>query len=195
MIDSVFTKIVERKVDDMQTHFVYAGRYYFNVKSLRSFLLQRMKINKIKKAMITKIYMEQEYLITKEIMDKYCKREFTFTEMKVSVGDDLEALFEIIHRGKKLYLGRKFDDEVLTYFFPKLTRVELKLVAHKDPRYMAKFYGGLSDEGERIPDEIDVDEADMEASESDSKFVYGRCRRATFKIKHPSKLKTCCTLQ
>ena len=182
----------------MQLHFVYAGCFYFigELVRLRSFLRQRMKKFKMKKTMLTKIYMMQTYLITKEVMEKFCKREFTFSSMKVSVADDLEELFEKIRRGKKSHLGKKLDDEVWTYFLPKLTREELKLVAKKDPSYMAKFSGPFhEDSDERNPDKIDVSEADMEASESDSKFVRGVCRRVTFKIKQPSKLKTCCTLQ
>ena len=196
MIDSVFTKIVANKMEDMQTHFVYTGRYYFigHLAKLRSLIMQRMKKYKIKKVVLTKIYMQQQYLITKELMEKYCKREIK-CQLKVSVADDLESLFENIRRGKKVHLGKNLDDEVQTYFFPKLTREELELVAKKDYSYMAKFLGPLNENNKRDPDKIDVDEADMKASESDSKFVKGRCRRVTFKIKQPSKLKTCCTLQ
>ena len=197
MIDSVFTKIVANKMEDMQTHFVYTGCYYFIgiIAKLRSLIMQRMKKYKMKKVVLTKIYMEQEYLITKEVMEKYCKQEIK-SPVKVSVADDLESLFEDICLGNKIHLGHKLDDEVWTYFLPKLTREELELVAKKDSSYMAKFMGQFNDDNdERNPDDIDVDEAEMEDSESDSKFVKGSCRRVTFDIKQPSKLETYCTLQ
>ena len=196
MIDSVFTKIVENKMEDMQLHFVYAGRFYFNWELARPFLKQRMKKYKMKKVVLTKIYMQQQYLITKELMDKYCKRELTYTKKKVSVADDLESLFEDICLGNKIHLGHKYEDQVWTYFFPKLTKDELDLVVKKDSSYMAKFMGLFNDDNdERNPDDIDVDEAVMEYSKSDSKFVMGSCQRKTFKIRQASKFKTCCTLQ
>ena len=41
--------------------------------------------------MVTIIYMQRRYLITKEAMEKYCKGEET---RKDSVNDDFESLFE-----------------------------------------------------------------------------------------------------
>ena len=194
-MDSIFTKIVESKVKDMPTHFVYAGYFYFHGKRLGSFLLQKMKRYKIKKLLVTKILMVQEYLISKETMEAFCKREIK-SRLKESVNDDLESLFENIRRGKKIHLGAKRKHEVPTYFFPKLTKEELELVTMKDSDYKLKFLGHFNDDNdERNPDAIDVDEAEMEVSESDSKYVMGDCGRRTFKIEHPSKLETCCTLQ
>ena len=56
-----------------------------------------------------------------------------------------------------------------TYYLPKLTKEELKLVGRKDPIYLETF--GLTDP--------DVDEIEMRMSESKSKFVEAVCVRRT----------------
>ena len=52
---------------------------------------------------------------------------------KDSVNDDLESLFE------DLRLGKEPDEEVLTYFLPKLTEEEMKSVNEKDATYFETF--------------------------------------------------------
>ena len=94
-------------------------------------------------------------------MDNYCKgNEY----MKDSVNDDLESFL------KNIRLGKLPSTPAITYFLPKLSKAELKLVARKDPIYMNTFTWTIF---------ADVDEAEMKLSESDSKFVQGVCRRIT----------------
>ena len=97
---------------------------------------------------------------------------------KDSVNDDLESLFR---------LGKEPDEEVFTYFLPKLTEEELELVERKDTSYLQSFW----------PDDPDVDETEMMLSESDSKYVEGYSYRKTFVIENSSKksLKNKCSLQ
>ena len=76
------------------------------------------------------------------------------------------------------------DESVWTYFLPKLTREELKLVQTKKKTYLQTFVKGY------FGGNPDVEEGEMELSESDSKFVYGRGWRKTFKlVAEPSKFK------
>ena len=76
------------------------------------------------------IYMSRSKLITKERMENYCNgKEYA----KESVNDDLEKLFE------DLQLGKEPDDDVATYFLPKLTKEELDLVERKDEDFMHTF--------------------------------------------------------
>ena len=79
------------------------------------------------------------------------------------------------------------DEYVWTYFLPKLTEEELKLVERRDTSYLETF--GLSNP--------DVDETEMMLSESDSKYVHGDSYRKTFVIENSSNkpLKNKCTLQ
>ena len=119
--------------------------------------------------MVTIIWMERIRLITKEKMEKYCKGE---EFRKDSVNDDLESFFE------DLRLGKEPDKDVLTYFLPKLTKEEMKLVEQKDTNYFRTFTWW---------DNPDVPEAEMLLSESDSKFLKGYGFRKTFTIKNSSK--------
>ena len=125
-----------------------------------------MKKHQIKSVMVTSIYLNRYWLITKETMESYCKgEEFE----KFSVNDDLESLFENIQ------LGKEPDEEVDTYFLPKLTEVELELVERKDTSFLKTFIKSSNP---------DVNETDMMLSESDSKYIYERSWRKTFVIKN-----------
>ena len=126
-----------------------------------------MEKYKIKSVMVTIIHLERKKLITKEAMEEYCKGE---EDEKVSVNDDLESFFE------DLRLGKEPDQSVFTYFLPKLTEEEMKLVERKDKSYFETFL-------QLFPD---VKEAEMKLSESDSKFVQGRGYRSTFTIENES---------
>ena len=130
--------------------------------------------------MMTRIYMRRSRLITKEKMEKFCKgKEYE----RISVNDDLETLIE------KIQLGEEADGRVDFYFLPKLTEHELELVERKDEDFMNTFYGKMH---------ADVHKAEMAASESDSKYVYGHGYRETFTIENQSnddQFFRCCSLQ
>ena len=113
------------------------------------------------------IFIRRHRIITKERMENYCKGNENDTE---SVNDDLETLVQ------DLQLGSKLNQEVWTYFLPKLTEDELKLVEQRDFNYFDTCSTGYL---------ADVDEAEMKASESNSKFVYAYGIRRTFRIENP----------
>ena len=120
--------------------------------------------------MVSSLYMERWNLITKEKMVDHCEGK---TIEKKSVNDDLESFFEDIQLGKEL---TKDDGQyVYSYFLPKLTEEELDLIERKDKDFMYTFYRQMT---------ADVSKADMEASESNSKFVRGHCQRETYTIKN-----------
>ena len=154
----------------MDVHFVYAGNYYFKPEiisfRLNSLIQKVIKKHKIKRAMVTKIYMGKSHLITKEKMDMYTNYEQKTIE---SVNDDLDSLFENIR------LGKAQNEKFRTYFFPKLTKEELKLVERKDEIFMETFETKMH---------ADVDKVEMAASESNSKFVWVDCKRTTFTIQN-----------
>ena len=167
VIDSAFKNIVESKTKHLNTHFVFAGDYYsIRDEELKSFILKGMKKYKIKKIMVTKMVRWRRYLITQENMVRYCEGE---EYQKESVNDDLDLLFEGIR------LGKKPNDCVETYFLPILTKKELELVERKNYNYLKSFMGSIPD----------VDETEMELSESNSKFVYAFGQRRTFAIIYP----------
>ena len=164
VIDSAFKKIVESKTKHMDTHFVFAGRYYLmHHDKLKSFILKGMENYNIKKVMVTIMDGWREKIITMEKMVSYCTGE---EYLKESVNDDIDNLFENIR------LGIEPDAYVATYFLPMLTENELKLVEEKNSIYLKTF----------LEPNPDVKEAEMKLSGSDSKFVYTEGYRRTFAI-------------
>ena len=164
----------ENEDKELQLHIVYAGYFYqlFEDKmyeeKMKSIILNKMKKNKIKSVMFTSIWLHRLDLVTKETMESYCKDE------KDSVNDDLKSLFENIR------LGENPNENVETYFLPKLTKPELKLVEKRDTSYFQTFAASNPD----------VDEKQMMLSESDSKYVNGLSWRSTFLIENFSKKKS-----
>ena len=150
VIDSVFEKIVKSKTENIEIHFVYAGDYYCwkDEEPLKSCILKGMEKYRIKKVMMTRIFMRRWNLITKETLENYCNGN---EDKEDSVNDDLEKLFADIQ------LGKKPNDKVRTYFLPKLTKEELDLVERTDYNFMRIFARTM---------DADVDKAEMVLSES-----------------------------
>ena len=176
IINSALQKHSENVDKELKQHFVFAGYNnltnaghdnYINEHKLRSLIMYGMNKHKIKSVMVTSIDLYRDFLITKEKMESYCKGE---ERVKDSVNDDLESLFENIR------LGRETNERVITYFLPKLTEEELKLVEGRDTSYLQTF---------RWSNEADVAETKMMLSESDSKYVQGLSFRRTFVIETP----------
>ena len=114
-------------------------------------------------------------LVTKEVMLDYYKGKiksgssnFSWEE---SVQEDLETFFENLRNGKEE------QADVATYFFPKLTEEELKLIEIRDPNHLQEYVWQI------IGRQVDVDSDEMENSESDSKYVRAKCVRYTFILK------------
>ena len=111
-------------------------------------------------------------LVTKEVMLGYYKGKIksktSYFSWEESVQEDLEAFFE------KLRNGKVERADVATYFFPKLTEEELKLVEMKDPDHLQEYVWHV------VGRQVDVDSDEMENSESDSKYVRAKCVRYTF---------------
>ena len=120
--------------------------------------------------MVTQICMSRLELITKEKMDDYCNGKMFEKE---SVNDDLESFFQ------DLRLGEKPEPMVRTYFLPKLTENKVELVERKDNNFMHTFMRDMR---------ADVSKAEMELSESDSKFVRALGWRETYTLQKRSKL-------
>ena len=217
IIDSALKKSSGNEAKELETHVVYAGFYYTansllnHEDRLRSLILQGMKKYKIKSVMVTSIFMLRMKLITLEHMEEllhwnawrnFCTGKEYATK---SSNDDLELLFEALR------LGKAPSENARTYFLPKLTEKELELVEKKDSHYLQTFSTStfmldftvytrtFLDDFSRwgIPDHPDVQEAEMKASESNSKFVQGNCYRRTYTIENSFSLNCSksCSLQ
>ena len=161
--------VSENEANGLKIHFVFAvGCYttiYRDAMRLSSFIHDGMKqMRNIEEVMVTVLNMKRVRLITNEAMTTKAIKE-------VSITDDLQSLFEDLRLGKERaewIHGLIF----FTYFLPKLTDEEMRLVDRKDTSYFETF--SFADP--------DVDEAEMKLSESDSKFLHGRGSRSTFTI-------------
>ena len=170
VINSVLQKISENVANEIKIHFVYAGYYYSHhdyENRLKSIILNGMKKRKIKSVMVTSIHSRRWELITKEKMESFCKGK---EDLKESVNDDIESLFENIQ------LEKEPDETVETYFLPMLTDEELELVERKDKRFLRTFYSPNPD----------VDKSEMRLSESHRKYVKALSWRRTFGIENSS---------
>ena len=128
---------------------------------------------KIRMVTVTMIFISRQKLITKERMESFYN-EKGINGRKESVNDDLESMMQDLQLGRSPY---KF---VRTYFLPKLTEKELKLVEQEDFNYQDTLWYGRFGMGKVWVGDVDEDE--MKASESDSKFVEALGDRRTFAI-------------
>ena len=99
------------------------------------------------------------------------KFEDEYGDYKESVHDDLDSFFQ------KLQNGQLEEEEVLTNYYPMLTKEELKLVEQRNQDHLESYY--LHYNGKNP----DIDKEEMDKSESKSKFVRGACGRYTFMLK------------
>jgi len=166
------SRLAKMKPKDLKIHFIYTipFRHFTDewIDNLGSFILAGMHMYKIKTVMVTILRMSRNNLITNENMRSFCRGEKI---RKQSVNDDLDSFF------KKLQLGQEPNEDVRTYFLPKLTEDELELAERKDFNYFQSFSWSNPD----------VDESQMRLSKSDSKFVQAFSWRKTFIIQNQGK--------
>ena len=114
--------------------------------------------------------MTKHNLITKEKAKKAAKGELKNEEFWKdyvgSINDDLESYFNKL-------VDQKIEEEKTTsYFTPKLTKKELKLVEEKNYEFLRSFGNGQPD----VPFE------EMKKSDSKDKYVRGRGQRETIHL-------------
>lgn len=97
------------------------------------------------------------------MVDYYKGRTYYVT----SVNDDVESFFIYLQNGEKV------EEEVWSFYLPKLTEKELKQVEDKNHEHFMTYL--TYHEG----DDPDVKQEQMEKSESRLKFVCGLCVRTT----------------
>ena len=167
--------------DELVPHFIYSGYYYnrsYRLENFGKMFLKKMKEYGIQSSILTMLYMRRENLITKEKAKdasegKLCRLEnyADWYGQKVSINDDLEMFLTNILNSKEIT-----EEEVVSFFTPKLTEEELKLVEAKNEDHLKSYsfgYYGLN---------ADVDPVEMKKSDSTSKYVHGRCYRFTFPL-------------
>ena len=155
-------------------HFIYCSIYLNDIEdfeTLKNILLTKMKNYGLRESLLTVLFMRRIGLITKE-KQKQAYKEQLITDMKwkaqISICDDLELFFNK-HQTQE---GAHDNQNVISFFTPKLTDEELKLVDEKNRKYMKTFW-------DRDPD---VNQQDWIMSESNDKYLHCWCRRVTMRL-------------
>ena len=183
VIDTGVKSILDHGKDDLLPHFIYSGYYLFNTDELkfREILLTKMKNYGIQSAVLTQLGMLRFKLITKETVKKAYKGTMKDDEdwkyFKGSINDDLETFFISLQDQKSLKT-EGVSSTVSSFFTPKLTEEEMKLVEERNEEHLCSY--ALHSFAQRNPD-VDVNE--MKKSNSRSKFVHVRCLRETELLK------------
>ena len=161
---------------DFMPHFIYCGWHYLRAKEtrrrLQAIFLTKMKSYGIQFAILTQLGMLRWKLVTKETVKKAyqgkLKHHKQWEKYKGSINDDLDTFFTKFQDPKEVT-----DERVYSFFTPKLTEQELKLVEERNEEHLSTYSYHFAG---RDPD-VDVEE--MKQSDSRSKYVYGQCRRWT----------------
>ena len=157
-------------------HFIYCGyHYFFENRKLQEIILTKMRDYEIQSSLLTMLYMSRGNLVTKEKIKKAVegklKNDKNWDNYEGSINDDLERFFIILQSQEEV----KYED-VESFFTPKLTNDELKLVKEGNEEHLktyGDYFNGLNP---------DVDVEEMKKSDSKSKYVHGACRRVTIPL-------------
>lgn len=173
VFDSGFRIISDYGEDNFMPHFIYCGMHYFwdDEDQLRSTFLDKMKNYGIRTAILTMLNMWRGNLVTKETVknayDGKLKDNIFWGDGK-SINDDLDNFFI------KLEKNEIEEEWVNSFFTPKLTEEELKLVEERNEQHLNTY----EDHFHGINPDVNLEE--MKKSDSASKYVHGPCIRQTF---------------
>ena len=172
IFDAGVKSISDSGKDDLMPHFIYCGLYYIGRrKQLEKIFLTKMREYGIQSSILTMLDMARLNLVTKEKVKKAykgeLKNELLWKNYEGSINDDLERFLTNLQNQKRM-----LDENVYSYFTPKLTNEEWKLVQEGNKEHLKTYM--LSNP--------DVDVEEMKKSDSKSKYVHGRCQRWTMPL-------------
>ena len=173
--------MIDSGTNDMMPHFIYCtGCSYFS--KLRNGLIEKMFLRKmqeygIQSSVLTMLHMRRRSLITKETSNLAAegklKNHRDWVEYPGSLNEDLDLFIDNLQNSNEIR-----DEEVLSFFTPKLTKEELKLVEKKNKEHMLSYLYYLG---------ADVDVEEMKKSDSKDKYVFSWCQRKTVHLSLESK--------
>ena len=189
-------------------HFIYCGYYYFYIeqqeKTLIEIILTKMRKYKIQSSILTMLMMVRSNLVTKEKVKKAyegkLKDDVDWEGYEAPINDDLEDFLMNLCNQKEV----KYE-LVSSFFTPKLTDEELKLVQEGNEEHLKTYMDYFDGKNP------DVDVEEMKKSNSEAKYVHGGCVRITIPLKteiiqnedevssakkktHEEKTKSCCII-
>ena len=169
--------MIDSGAKDMMPHFIYCYYYFFAFEKLKEIILGKMQKYGIQASILTMLYMQRSRLITKEkskqAAEGKLKNDPEWGDYDGSINDDLDSFINNLQNSNEVK-----EEEVDSFFLPKLTKEELKLVEEKNEEHMMS-YGWDFD--------ADVNIEEMKKSDSTDKYVHSWCRRKTFHLTLESK--------
>ena len=150
--------------------------------TLKEIILTKMRKYEIQSSILTMLDMGRLYLVTKETVKKAYEGKLKnepksfWKYYKGSINDDLERLLinlqnQQVQKEEWPSLGPEL---VNSFFTPKLTNKELKLVEKADEDHLKTYSKYLL-----LDNNPDVDIDEMKRSDSKSKYVHANCVRYT----------------
>ena len=189
-IDAGIKLIVDSAKDDPEkydskAHFIYCGNCIsFNVSfpQLKKIILKTMEKYRIQSLFLTTLTMSKRNLITKERAKKASegklKNEPLWEDYEGSINDDLESFCN------KLMNKEEIEEEVKSFFTPKLTTEVSKLINEQNREYMRtiskEYVCGIfaADDDQKFESHFE----EMKKSESKDIYVHTRCHRETIRL-------------
>ena len=186
IIDAGVATMVDFGKNDIMPHFIYCHGYYHDnedFKSLKKIFLEKMREYGITSSLLTMLSMYRRNLITKEQSKEAAEgklkidHDWRGPNYEGSINDDLESFVNNLQNSEEIDYEDEIDyeeidyEEVWSFFTPKLTKKELKLVEEKNDEHMMTYY---------LASNADVSVEEMKKSDSKDKYVQSECIRRTF---------------
>ena len=168
--------MIDFGANDVMPHFIYCITHLMNTRNhydefekLKEIILVKMQKYGIQSSILTTLRMYRRNLITKEkskqAAEGKLKNEPDWRRYEGSINDDLDSFINNLQNSNDVE-----DECVESFFLPKLTKEELKLVEEKNAEYMWSYaFGNIAD----------VDVKEMKESDSKDKYVHSSCQRRT----------------
>ena len=154
--------------DALMPHFIFCVYSVSVFAKLEELILLALRKNGIRSAILTMLHMKWWKLISKEKSIAACEGKLVddnnWFYFNGSINEDLESFLNNLYTKKDIEA-----EDILSFFLPKLTKIELKLVEEKDLNYFNPFSYGLAD----------VEPEEMKKSDSKDKYLKGQCWRMT----------------
>ena len=158
--------------NDMMPHFIYCNEdmlnYYRIDKNLKKLILTKMRKYGLPSSIFTTLRMTRVNLMTKEkskqAVEGKLKNDPDWKDYKGSINDDLDSFVNNFQNSEVVF------EDVLSYFIPKLTKEELKLVEQKNNEHMMTYVWEF---------DADVSAKEMKESDSKEKYLHSECQRRT----------------
>ena len=142
---------------------------YGNMTSnIKNIILSKMRQYGMQSSLFTTLWIIRMSLLTKEraksANEGKLKNEEYWQEYKESINDDLESFFN------RTVNQEEFEEDILSFMTPMLTREDSKLVYEKDEDFIKKFFYGS------------YDPFFKEKSDSKNVYAHDRCFRETMRL-------------